>query len=66
MGITLAERNQTKMSNQTVAIFILVNGAWQMHGAPMIAGANASYIKSEMAYLVDTLGVTARLFRRES
>lgn len=54
------------MSNQTVAIFILVNGAWQMHGAPMIAGANASYIKSEMAYLVDTLGVTARLFRRES
>ena len=43
------------------AIFFLKNGQWVQHGN---AAASASALSVELDYLVNGLGVTAKIFRK--
>lgn len=49
------------------AIFILANGKWAQHGPVLSASAaDQSFAKGELAYLNNSLGVVARLFKKEA
>lgn len=55
----------SKGRRQMVAVFILKNGAWVQHGnAVADTPANRATLRGEVAYLVASLGVTAKLFKK--
>jgi len=49
-----------------IAVFILKNGAWEQVGDALLdCPANVATLKREAAYLVNSLGVTAEVFRKK-
>lgn len=44
------------------AIFTLKAGEWVMWGKP--ESTNSAFLASELAYVTDSLGMTAKIFRK--
>ena len=44
------------------AIFTLKNGKWEMWGKP--ESTNSAFLAGELAYVTDSLGLTAKIFKK--